>query len=74
MSLSGARVCLGRRRGMTLIEVAVAMAVLGVMGILVMGALYHPQEPEAGRRPPLKGYHAASGLLDPLQARARWPT
>ena len=34
MMLRPAQIALGRRRGMTLIEVAVAMAILGVMGIL----------------------------------------
>lgn len=53
----------GRRRGMTLIEVAVAMAVLGVMGILAYGGLAITLKSQKRADVLHERYHAARVFL-----------
>ena len=57
------RTTLGRRRGMTLIEVAVAMAVLGVMGILAYGGLAITLKSQKRADVLHERYHAARVFL-----------
>jgi prepilin-type N-terminal cleavage/methylation domain-containing protein len=54
---------LGRRRGMTLIEVAVAMAILGVMGILAYGGLAITLKSQKRADALHERYHAARVFL-----------
>ena len=63
MMLRPAQIALGRRRGMTLIEVAVAMAILGVMGILAYGGLSITLKSQKRADVLHERYHAARVFL-----------
>jgi prepilin-type N-terminal cleavage/methylation domain-containing protein len=57
------RTTLGRRRGMTLIEVAVAMAILGVIGVLAYGGLAITLKSQKRADVLHERYHAARVFL-----------